>query len=167
MGEPAYLVVGLLRRSHGLRGDMLMEVYTDFPERLAPGKTLYVGDEHRPLVIRNVRPVARGVLIGFEGFIDPESTAVLRNRMIYTAATELPALPAGEYYHHQLIGLRVVNQSGQFLGILEEIIQTGAKDVYSITTPEGSEILIPAVDDFILEISLERHEIIVAPPEWE
>jgi 16S rRNA processing protein RimM len=92
---------------------------------------------------------------------------VLRNRLIYTAVTELPALPAGENYHHQLIGLRVVKQSGEFLGILEEIIQTGAKDVYSITTSEGSEILIPAVEDFFLEISLERHEIIVAPPEWE
>lgn len=165
--EPVFLVIGLLRRSHGLKGDVLMDLYTDFPERLTPGKTVYIGENHRPLTIRSIRAGNKEVMIGFGGYSNPESTADLRNQLVYVPADETPTLPEGEYYHHQLIGLRVVNQSNQPLGILKEIIETGANDVYVVQTPSGDEILLPAVDEFILEINLERGEMRVSPPEWE
>lgn len=167
LGEPVFLTIGLLRRSHGLKGDVIMDVYTDFPERLLPGKTVFVGENHRPLVIRNIRPANKELLIGFEGYTDPESTKDLRNQLVFVTVSELPTLPEGEYYHHQLIGLRVVNKLGQTLGVLDQILETGANDVYVVKAPGGSEILIPAVDDFILEVNLERGEILAAPPEWD
>lgn len=167
VGEPVFLVIGLLRRSHGLKGDVVMDVYTDFPERLMPGKTIFVGESHRPLVIRNMRAANKELLIGFEGYSDPESTADLRNQFVFIPAAEIPALPKGEYYHHQLIGLRVVDHSGAMLGVLDDIIETGANDVYVVVSPEGSEILIPAVDAFVLDINLEKGEIKVSPPEWD
>lgn len=167
LGEPVFLVIGLLKRSHGLKGDVVMDIYTDFPERLSPGKTVFIGSEHRPLKIRNIRPSNKEVLIGFEGYQNPESTADLRNQLVYVAMTDVPTLPEGEYYHHQLMGLRVVDKAGQTIGILHEILETGANDVYVVITDEGNEILIPAVDEFILEISLERGEMRVSPPEWD
>lgn len=167
LGEPVFLAVGLLRRSHGLKGDVVMDVYTDFPERLTPGKTLFIGESHRPLTIRNIRAANKEILIGFEGYPNPESTADLRNQLVYVPISDMPGLPQGEYYHHQLIGLRVVDKSNQMIGLLNEIIETGANDVYVVVTPEGGEILIPAVDEFILEINLERGEMRVSPPEWE
>lgn len=167
LGEPVFLVIGLLRRSHGLKGDVVMDVYTDFPERLMPGKTLFIGESHRPLVIRNIRAANKEILIGFEGYSNPESTADLRNQLVYVATSSMPALPEGEYYHHQLIGLRVVDTSGQFLGVLNEIIETGANDVYVVVNADGAEILIPAVDEYVIEINLELGEIKVSPPVWD
>lgn len=166
LGEPVFLVIGLLKRSHGLKGDVIMDVYTDFPERLGIGKTVYIGDTYRPKIIQRIRPANKKILIGFEGYTNPESTADLRNQLVYVPASEMPVLPEGEYYHHQLMGLRVVNSSSQVLGVLDDILETGANDVYVVKSEDGSEILIPAVENFILEISLERGEIKVVPPEW-
>mgnify|MGYP001431455805 CR=1 FL=1 len=166
-GEPVFLVIGKLRRSHGLTGDVLMDVYTDFPERLATGKTLLIGESHRPLVIRSLRPKNKELIIGFEGYTNPESTADLRNQLVYVSSAEIPTLPVGEYYHHQVIGLRVVNQDGSEIGILDDILESRANDVYMVKAADGTEILIPAVDEFILEINLEQRVITVAPPEWE
>jgi len=166
MGEPVFLVVGTLKRSHGIRGDVVMEVHTDFPERLASGKTVFIGEEHRPLKITNIRQANKDLLIRFEGYTNPESTGDLRNQVVFVLTKDIPSLPDGEYYHHQLIGLRVVTDSGHQIGTLTEILETGANDVYVITPAEGEEILIPAVSDFILGIDLAAREIKVAPPEW-
>lgn len=166
-GEPVFLVIGKLRRSHGLSGDVIMDVYTDFPERLSVGKTLLIGESRRPLVIRSLRPKDKELLIGFEGYTSSESTVDLRNQLVYVSAAELPALPAGEYYHHELVGLRVVGTDGSEIGTLDEILETRANDVYVIKKADGKEILIPAVDEFILEINLEQRTIKVALPEWE
>jgi 16S rRNA processing protein RimM len=70
-----------------------------------------------------------------------------------------PPLPEGEYYHHQLIGLKVVNEQGDVLGKVKEILATGANDVYIVRPEIGKEILIPAVDEFILAVNLERGEL--------
>jgi len=64
-GEPVYLAVGLLRKPHGLRGDVLLQVYTDFPERILPGTTLLLGDSHRPIKITRRRPHNDGLILGF------------------------------------------------------------------------------------------------------
>lgn len=167
LGEPVFLLLGLLRRSHGLRGDVIMDVFTDFPERLTPGKTVLVGENHRPLVIRNVRSKNKELLIGFEGYENPESTSDLRNQRVYISANEVPSLPEGEYYHHELIGLRVVNQSGEELGLLDDILETGANDVYVVKSADGNEMMVPAVDEFILDIDLTRRVMKVVLPVWE
>ncbi len=166
-GEPVFLVIGKLRRSHGLTGDVIMDVYTDFPERLSVGKTLLIGESRRPLVIRSLRPKDKELIIAFEGYTNPESTADLRNQLVYVSSAELPTLPAGEYYHHQVVGLRVVNKDGSEIGILDDILETRANDVYVVKAADGKEILIPAVDEFILEINLAQGVIKVAPPNWE
>lgn len=167
LGEPVFLVIGLLRRSHGLKGDVIMDVFTDFPERLSAGKTVYIGDTYRPAIIQRLRPANKKILIGFEGYSNPESTADLRNQLVYVPAAEMPVLPEGEFYHHQLIGLRVVDSSDQVLGMLNDILETGANDVYVVKSADGSETLIPAVENFVLDINLERGEIKVVPPEWD
>jgi 16S rRNA processing protein RimM len=165
-GEPVFLVIGLLRRSHGLHGDVIMDVYTDFPERLVAGKTVLIGESHRPMVIRNLRPKDKELIIGFEGYDSPESTVDLRNQKVYISSAEIPALPDGEYYHHQLIGLRVVNPDGEEIGMLDDILETRAHDVYVVKGANGEEHLIPAVDEYILEINIERQVIKVTLPDW-
>jgi 16S rRNA processing protein RimM len=160
-GEPEYLVIGKLRHPHGLRGEMLMEVITDFPERLQPGVRVYAGDERRPLQVRSIRSHAKGALIAFEGYDTPEAVGEFRNALVFTTTATLPKLPEGEYYHHQLIGLDVVTDEGQELGRLAEIMNTSANDIYIVRSEAGREILLPAIDPVILSIDLEQRKILV------
>ncbi len=143
-----------------------MEVLTDFPERLHKGKEVFLGSDHLPLRIRSVRSQDKMLLLTFDGILQAEDAGRLRNQLLYVNANDLPALPEGEYYHHQLIGLRVLNEAGQDLGRLAQILETGANDVYVIQPADGVEILLPAIEDVILGVDLERGEMTVRPLEW-
>jgi 16S rRNA processing protein RimM len=165
-GEPVYLTIGKLRRSHGLEGDMVMDILTDFPERLRVGSIVFVGDAHEPMKIVSLRGHNRQLIIRLEGFNSPEETARLRNQDLFIQASTLPKLPEGEYYHHELLGLKAVDEAGQVLGELTQILETGANDVYLIRTADGKELLLPAVEEVVLNIHLEKGEMIVRPPEY-
>ncbi len=165
-GEPEYLTVGRIRRPHGIYGELLMDVLTDFPERLSPGKTVYVGERHDPVRIEAIRAQDKTLLLKLENVADDDQAGKFRNKMVYVQTKELPTLPAGEYYFHQLVGLKVVDEAGTTLGTLDEILKTGANDVYIVHAEDGTEILLPAIDSVILEVNLERSEIRVRPPEW-
>ena len=151
-GEPAFLAVGKIRRPHGVNGDVLVEVYTDFPERLQPKTVVYAGEAHIKLTIRRQRSHNDGLLLAFEGYITPEDVGTFRNQTLYIAKTNLTELSKGEFYYYELIGLSVIDETGKPLGVVTEIMQTGANDVYVITDDVGREILLPAIADVILHI---------------
>lgn len=165
-GEPVFLVVGKLRRSHGVQGEITMEVLTDFPERLRPRKIIYIGSEHRPLKIDSARWHDRLLLLHFAEYLDCDSVSELTNQFVYVRADELPKLPEGRYYHHQLVGLQVVTENGEILGRLQEILETGANDVYIVVNDAGSETLLPAIESVILGVDLDKKEMTVRPQIW-
>jgi 16S rRNA processing protein RimM len=165
-GGPVYLAVGFLRRPHGLKGEILMDVLTNFPERLRSGKTVYIGDQHEPARIASIRGHNVEKIVRISGVETPEQAAQFRNKTMFIKADSLPELPEGEYYHHQLIGMNVLDEAGTLLGKLTTILETGANDVYVVKTPEGKELLLPAVEEVVLEISPEQNEMRVRPPEW-
>jgi 16S rRNA processing protein RimM len=160
-GEPVYLAVGLLRRPHGVHGEILMEVYTDFPDRLEDGTTVFLGGKHKPATIRHIRHHNDGLLFSFDGVETPESAGLLRKQMVYVKTTTRPALPDGQYYHHQIIGMIVVDDTGNELGKLTEIIETGANDVYVVKSDEGKEILLPSIKQVVLDVNIEANKMIV------
>jgi 16S rRNA processing protein RimM len=171
-GEPVFLAVGKLRRPHGVHGEIIMDVLTDFPERLKPGKQLVVGAHRIPVQIHTVRGHDRAILIAFTGYDTPEKAGEFRNQILYTTAANQPPLAEGEFYHHELIGLQVVDDQDAPLGELREIMETGANDVYIVRLENGAEILLPAIDEVILEINLEKKVMrvhvlpgLVPPPE--
>jgi 16S rRNA processing protein RimM len=165
-GEPAYIVVGKIRRPHGVHGELVMEVLTDFPERLRPGKKVFIGEAHRPMHIANVRPHNEGALISFTEYEVREEAGLLRNQFVYVPEAELPVLPDGEFYYHELFGLSVFTENGDRLGELTEVLETGANDVYVITAEDGHEILIPAIDEAIRSVDLKSRKMVVRPPDW-
>jgi len=160
-GEPVFLVVGKLRRPHGVQGEMVMDVITDFPERIRAGMTVYVGEERRSLHIHRRRWFDTALLVSFQEFRNPESAGELRNALVYVRADEIPELPSGEYYHHQLIGLRVVTEAGVNLGTINEILTTGANDVLVVKPLSGAEILLPMIDPVLVAIDLPAGEVCV------
>jgi len=155
-GEPVYLVVGFLRRPHGVAGEIIMDVLTEFPERIKAGKKLFAGEKHQPITLVSSRTHANGLLVKLKGFNTPEEVGQFRNQRIYVKTADEPALPKGQYYHHQLIGLQVVDENDNPLGELTEVLVTGANDVYVVKDESGREILLPAIPSVILNVELGR-----------
>jgi 16S rRNA processing protein RimM len=130
---------------------MIMDLHTDFPERLRSGRKLFVGEEHKPVTLSGVRPHAKGMLVKLKGVETPEDAVPFRNQWVYVKATDVPSLPEGKLYQHELFGFTVVDENGNTLGELVEIIETGANDVYVVRNESGKEILLPAIPAVILE----------------
>jgi 16S rRNA processing protein RimM len=159
-GEPEYLAVGKLHRPHGVRGEMRMSVWTDFPERLQPDTLVYLGKRHMPVHIKSLRGHQQDVLIAFEEFRDREEVSQFRNQVVFVRTADLPALPDDGLYLHQLLGLQVVrDEDDVLLGVVAEILETGANDVLLVRREGKSDILIPDIDPVIIEIDLEKGEI--------
>ena len=154
-GEPEYLVVGSLRRAHGVHGEMVMEIITDFPERLKPGTTVHVGPLYAPMTIENARHHSEGLIIKFREIGSPEEAARYRNKPVYVTAADRPPLPAGHYYDHQLVGFAVVDDdTNEVIGTLSEILRTGANDIYVVRRPDGGEVLLPVIPSVVLSLDV-------------
>ena len=160
-GEPEFLVVGKLGKPHGLQGEIVMDVYTDFPERIKPGVVVYVGMQFQPLQITKVRSHSRGLLLCFKGYQSRDEVAELRNLLVQVRTADRPELPNGEYYHHQLLGLQVIDENRYEVRTYHSIIETGANDVYVVQNESGAELLIPAIDSVILDINLEDNQVML------
>ncbi len=166
-GEPVYLIIGKLRRTHGVNGDLLMDVLTDNPESITSGLSVYVGPKHRPMKIAGARFAAKAMIIRFEGFTDCDQAAILRNLAVAIKTTEAQPLERGRFYHHEIIGMQVVDETGDTIGIVIEILATGANDVYVVKPVEGNELLIPAVKEFVKKIDPANNVMVVQLPQWE
>lgn len=160
--------VGEITGAHGIKGQVKVEALTDFPEeRFAPGSELYSAK-----LGRTVRVISAGVhkglyLLGLEGVGDRDLAQSLLHTCLQVPKSSLPALPEGEYYHFQLIGLQVY-EGEKLLGELTEVMQTGANDVYVIAAPAGqkpAEILLPALKSCILGVDLAAGKMTVKIPE--
>ena len=157
--QPVYLAVGKLRRAHGVSGEMVMEVLTDFPDRLHTGRLVYLGEQRTPLHILRRRNHSEGCLISFTEFDNRDQLDDVRNQVVYVRADEIPDLPEGEYYHHQILGLKVVTEAGEALGKVVDILETGVNDVYVVRPEQGAEILLPVIDEVILGVDLAAGEL--------
>ena len=154
-GESIYLAIGFLRRPHGVQGEVIMDLHTDFPERIKPGRKIYIGEKHEAFTIGNVRAHANGVLVSIRGFDTPEASGRFRNQWVYVKSSEVPALPEGKFYKHELIGLTVMIDDGNKLGLLNEVLETGANDVYVVQKEDGKEVLLPAIPDVVLDVNMD------------
>ncbi|HRN51417.1 MAG TPA: ribosome maturation factor RimM [Anaerolineales bacterium] len=152
--EPDFVLVGVVRRPHGLRGEVQVSIETDFPERLKKGVKLFLGEEHTPVTIRTARPIDNGLLLSFEQFPDRASLEHIRNAPLFSSVQDSPPLPPGQFYRYQLLGLTVVTDTDEELGLLTQVLETGANDVYVVQSPTHGEVLLPAIEDVVLETDI-------------
>jgi 16S rRNA processing protein RimM len=151
--EPVFLAIGRLRSAHGIRGEITLEPWTDFPERIKKGSHLFLGDGHQEVIVTAVRGKNKLLILSLQGYDVRESVNVLRNNVVYTQTSNLPALPKGQYYHHQLVGLRAVDVNGSDIGTISEILKTSANDVLVIDD-HGRELLVPMIKEVVLSVDL-------------
>jgi len=163
--EPRYLVVGCVLRPHGVRGELRVEVITGHPERLGQHAHFYLAHPDSPeqaqrYSVEEIRGHKEIVLLKLEGCDDRNEAEVLRDMLVQVPAEEAVPLEEGEYYHFQIVGVRVETEDGEWLGQVAEVLETGANDVYLVRGPRG-EILLPAIVDVVLELDLEARRMVV------
>lgn len=155
---PDFVLIGRLQRVHGVHGEIAMRVLTDFPQRLRRGKKVFLGPEHKQFTISTVRTKEPLLLLSFEGVDTREKAQLLTNLEVYTPVQELPALPEGSFYHHQLIGLQVF-ENEILIGQISEVLETGANDVFVVQEIGGKELLLPNIPSVILKVNLENQRV--------
>ena len=155
-----FLAVGRVLRPHGVRGELLLETLTDFPEHLAEQKTVYLGDPPQPHPLGGVRIHRHQLILRLADCADMDTANSYRGQLVQIQAEAAAPLPEGLYYHHQLIGLAVYTDAGEHLGELVEVLETGANDVYVVKGEQG-EVLLPVIADVIGAVDLPGHRMTV------
>ena len=158
--SPSLLAVGRVLRPHGVRGDLLLASLTDFPEHLGEIDTVYLGEAAEPHAVTAFRQHRGQLLLKLAGVPDRDSADAFRGQLVQIRRQAAAPLPAGSYYHHDILGLSAFTDDGERLGEVVEILQTGANDVY-VVRGEAGEILLPAIRSVIREIDLETRQITV------
>jgi 16S rRNA processing protein RimM len=163
--EPRYLVVGRVLRPHGVRGELRVEVITGFPERLGQHDHFYLAHPDSPEDVRcypseEMRQHKGTILLKLAGCDDRNEAELLRDMLVQIPIEEAVPLEDGEYFHFQIVGVRVETESGEWLGQVTEVLETGANDVYLVHGPQG-EVLLPAITDVVLELDMEEKRMVV------
>ena len=168
MASSRLVPVGKIVKTHGLRGALKMVPYGDTLSQLESGKKLLLHAAAKAgaseLTLVQLRSQGRHLIAQFAEFLDVDAAQGVVEQEVFLPEENLPPTAEGEYYHYQLIGLRVETTGGRVLGILRSIIETGGNDVYVIQR-DNEEILIPAIAEVIREVDLQRGKMVVEPPE--
>ncbi|GHF83463.1 ribosome maturation factor RimM [Streptomyces filamentosus] len=161
------LVVARIGRAHGIKGDVTVEVRTDEPElRLGPGAVLLTDPASAgPLTVESGKVHSGRLLLRFEGVRDRNAAEALRNTLLIAEVdpAELPE-EEDEYYDHQLVDLDVVLADGTLVGAITEISHLPSQDLFIVERPDGTELMIPFVEQIVTEIDLENQRAVIDPP---
>jgi len=149
--------VGRVVNAHGLHGEVKVQPLTDFPNRFDKGARLWL-DGH-PVIVEARRWLQSSVYLKLEGIDTRTDAEALRGKELYVPQAQ-PIYEKDRYYLHDIIGIDVVDAEGTLLGRLDEVMATGANDVFVVRGERG-ELLLPAIDDVIENVDLEGRRIVV------
>ena len=167
MSPEDLVVVGRLARPHGLRGEMSVEVLTDFPGRFVPGLVLLAsgegGSRRRELVVAAVRGHGERVLVTFEGVASRTAAEELRGLDVAVpAGSEVPR-PEGFVYHFDVEGCRAVDRAGRELGVVTGLADVAGRSLLELRTPLG-ERAVPFVEPIVVSVDLAKRLVVLDPP---
>ncbi len=156
---PQYLVLARVLRPHGVRGDLSVQIVTDFPERMRDLDVVYLGvnpDNPRRMTEQHVTFARRAKgdqwIVHLDGVEDRDAADAFRSQYMFVSLADAVPLEEDEVYLFQVIGLQVHTSEGERLGRVTGMIETGANDVYVVQGEAYGEILIPAIQGVILDI---------------
>ncbi len=166
---PDMALVGTVARVHGLRGQVVVNPETDFPDaRFAVGSIVYRrGSDGEPETLRvaDVRFHRGRPIVAFDGVDSIEQAEPLTGAELRVPVETLEPLPAGAFYRHDLVGCRVETQSGDVVGEVDHVEgQSGASQL-AVRTGRGDEVLVPLATDICVSVDIGRKVIVIAPPE--
>ena len=161
------LLVGFVRRPHGLAGEVSVEILTDFPERFAAGAVIAWrrGEESRELRVASARPHGRRLLVAFEGVGDADAARALQDGELSIPAGQATPPPEGFFYSHEIAGWTVVDGAGRRLGVAARLERSPASPLLAVSREDGTEALVPFVEDIVVRVDREARTIVLDPPD--
>ncbi len=159
-----YLETGKIVSIHALKGEVKIQPWCDSPEYLCTFKRLYSKSGDRVYEIERIRPQGNMVIAKLKGIDTPEQAQALRGRILYIDRDDAD-LPEGSYFVADLIGLEARDESGRSYGVISDVLQTGANDVYEIKSNDGKLYYIPAIPSVILSTDIQNGIMVIYPME--
>ena len=156
------VLVGRILAPVGVQGEVRVELFSDVPQRFAPGAVLSI--EGTPSHVQLSRHMTRGLVVKFQGVDSRKAAEALRGKELYVPEGDVPPPPEDTYYYFQVLGMRVVTVQGEEVGVVTDILTTGANDVY-VVRREDKETLVPALADVVVEVDVEDRRITVSLPD--
>ncbi|MBW4840303.1 MAG: ribosome maturation factor RimM [Paenibacillaceae bacterium] len=155
------LSVGKIVNTHGIRGELRVLLQTDFPEvRFAPKNRLLIihpeTGERFEVTVQTARPYKQMYIVKFAEFSHINEVEPFKGRELKVPKTESVELPENEYYFHEIIGCQVVSDEGEDLGQIVEILRPGANDVWVTKLTSGKQLLLPVIDDVVLDVNVKE-----------
>lgn len=154
------LQVGVITQAHGVRGEVKVFPTTDDAARFKKLKhvMLDTGKETLPLEIESVKFFKQFVILKFKGFDNINDIERYKRCPLLVERENAVPLEEGEYFIADMIGMKVITDEGENFGILKDVMETGANDVYVIEHPSEGEVLVPAIKECILDVDIENRQ---------
>lgn len=153
-----FVVVGKILGAYGVRGWVKLASFTVPADNLAAYQPWFV--DGAPVTVTQLRAHGAGFVACINACVDRDLASAMAGREISVPAAMLPALEDGDYYWRQMVGMEVVNVTGQRLGIVEGLLATGANDVLVVRVDDGREVLIPFIAQVVGEVDVERRRLV-------
>lgn len=157
--------IGRIAGAHGLNGALRMRPDNPDSDSFAHAEnvTLELGDKRRAYPLASAARVGAGMIrLIVEGVSDLDQADALKGAIVMIAASELPAAAPGEFYYYQAVGCEVVLTDGRKIGIVQEVLSTGANDVLVVRDGQ-QETLVPVIADVVKEMDLDARRIVIEP----
>ncbi|GAU09968.1 16S rRNA processing protein RimM [Desulfoplanes formicivorans] len=160
--------IGKVLRPHGLKGELCIDIYADSPFLLDRVARIYLqqpGHKPKPFAVTAWQPHGRRIILRLDRFNGMRDEAARwTGADILMRARDLPPLEEGEYFCHQLVGCEVFLGSGDLLGRLDGVQSCSGREVWSIVTDGGREVLFPAENEFVRSVDVQANRIVIDPP---
>lgn len=154
------LQVGVIASTHGLKGEVKVFPTTDDVMRFKKLKKIILdtGKEQLTLEIQGVKFFKQFAILKFKGIEDINDVEKYKGKGLFVERSDAVELEEGEYFIADMIGMKVITDDKKEFGILTDVMETGANDVYVIETTDGKEVLIPAIKQCIINIDVKKQE---------
>lgn len=158
------LSVGKIVNTHGIRGEVKVLLSTDFPEvRFAPKARLLMVHPERgeriEVTVASSRPYKQMYIVKFNEYGNINDVERYKGYELKVSKEERVELPENEYYFDEIIGCRVVNEDEEEIGVIEEILRPGANDVWVVKLPSRKDLLLPVIDDVVLDVDVKSKRV--------
>lgn len=157
------LRVGVISSTHGVRGEVKVFPTTDDPARFEALEEVLLDTGKGEVITLGIERVAyfkNMVILKFRGIDNMEEAAKYKGRDLLVTRENAVPLEEGEFFICDIIGITVFEENGEEFGILKDVLQTGANDVFVVTANNGKEVLLPVIDDCVKEIDVEGKRIV-------
>ncbi len=157
------LKVGVITSTHGIRGEVKVFPTTDDLQRFTYLKDciLVTGEERLPMEVEGCKFFKNQAILKFRGYDSIEAIEKYKKASLWVTRENAVPLEEGEFYIADIINAKVYEENGEELGVLTEVMETGANDVYVVRRQDGKEILIPAIPDCILDVDVDVPKVVV------